>query len=76
MSEVRRLLPMTLGPIGTVAFRCVASLDRKLRTLLEIDDDRHCYPSPIRPMRMRRRSGIAEKVARLWWLLHSFFLAL
>jgi len=49
---------------------------RKLRALLEIGNDRHRYPRPTRPMRMRRRSGIAEKVSRLSWLLHSFFLAL
>jgi hypothetical protein len=43
----------------------VAIGDRKLRALLEIDDDRDRYPRAARPMRMRRRSGIAEKVARL-----------
>src|SRR5262249_48376662 len=54
----------------------VAIGDQKLRALLEIDDDRDRYPRSARPMRMRRRSGIAEKVARLWWLLHSVLLAL
>jgi hypothetical protein len=34
----------------------VAIGDRKLRALLSIDDDRYRYPSPARPMRMRRRS--------------------
>ena len=52
----------------------VAIGDRKLRALLEIDDDRHRYPRPTRPMRMRRRSGIAEKVSPVWWLLHSLLL--
>src|SRR5215469_13097071 len=54
----------------------VAIGDRKLGSLLEIDDDRHCYPRPTRAMWMRRRSGIAEKVSRLWWFLHLLLPAL
>ena len=42
----------------------VAIGDRKLRALLEVDDDRDRYPRPTRPVRMRWRSGVAEKVAR------------
>src|ERR1700751_5410829 len=52
--------------------------DRKLRPLLEIDDDGHRHPGSARPVRTGRRARVSEQIASsgpcLAGLGHSIFL--